>query len=258
MDIRKISLYLAGKLPPYYNQANPARFKRKVKEKFTNYIDDSQLDFIQKQSNQSEDLFFMILDDISKDYKDGEGYNSFINLLNDLEIPKEILGINEYGNYTWETFLNKVKSIYGNDFSTTDIGGYFEELCKELLIKDGFINVKVAGSGSDGGIDITADKEIFIGNNTKKLISFVGQCKYKSSGNVTKEEVNALLTPIINDTNNMFQGILFFTNQKYQPNAKQELENTQSSRINLKSFYLDGNEILDIINSHFDLIKKFS
>jgi hypothetical protein len=258
MDIREVSLYLAGKLPPHYNKTNPGRFKRKTKIAFPDYVDESHLDFIQKQSSQQEDLFFMVLDDIAKDFKEWDGYKQLINLLADLEVPEELLWILPKEQYTWSKFLKKVEEKFWSSYSTNDIGEYFEELCRDLLSHDGFINVKIAWSGGDGWIDITADKEVLIWSGTKKLISFVGQCKYKSTGNVSKEEVQQLLSPIEDDSDNMYQWLLFFTNSKYQPQAKNKLEKIQKGKLNVKAFYLDWDEILDVINRHPDLIKKYS
>jgi len=259
-------MYLAWKLPPYYGNSNLYAFTKALrkfaKEEYTN----EEMTFILNQAKWiDEEVYFMVLDDLWKNTPEEKNElkksrEDIIQLLKSLWVNEEVLGIErkEEINYTWFDFTNKVKSIYWDKYSTIDIWWYFEKLCKELLIKDWFINVKIASSGSDWWIDITADKEILIWNNTKKLISFVWQCKYKSSWKVTKDEVNDLITPVINDTNNMYQWILFFTNQQYQPNAKQELENNQSSRVNLKSFYLDWDEILDIINNSPDIVEKFS
>jgi hypothetical protein len=151
-----------------------------------------------------------------------------------------------------------LKKKYGDTPSNNEKWELFEAFCRDILSKDWFINIKIASCWADGGIDITADKEILIWKNTKKLISFFGQCKYKSSWNVTVKEVDELIKVIADDTNNMYQWILFLTNKKYQPKAKQLLEKTQANRLNIKSFYLDGDELLDIINLHEDLIQKYT
>ncbi|MEI6426215.1 MAG: restriction endonuclease [Candidatus Absconditabacteria bacterium] len=259
MDIRKIALYLSGKIPPNYEKYNRLEFMELLKGIFGYGYD--QLDFYWKQAKEyEEEFYFMVLDLLySKSLKDENEKTKFSKLLEDLKLPSFILGVEEESGtpYTRDLFNEKLQSIYGDDPTNDDKGELFEELCKDILVADGFCNIKIAGRGGDGGIDITADKEILIGENTKKIISFIGQCKYKTSGNVTKQEVNDLISPIVSDSNNMYQGILFFTNRKYQPAAKAELEKTQSSRLNIKSFYLDGDEILDIINTNMQIQSKY-
>ncbi len=262
MDIHKIALYLAGKLPSYYIKANPSRFIRLVNWKFPTYIEWNQLDFIQKQANQSEDLYFMILDDISKDASESDEINQQLMLLfSELDIPNTVLDIEEnhtLWSYSWEKFNAKLHARYWLHPNTDQKGEIFQELCKDILLANNFINVRIAWPGADWWIDITADKEIVVWNNTVKLIRFVGQCKYKSTGKVSLTEVNELITPLTQDTNNMYQGVFFFTNSQYQPRAKNALEELESSRLNVKALYLQGDDILDIINANRNLENQYS
>lgn len=266
LDIRQIALYLSGKLPPYYGDSNLRSFTKQLRifapQEFTN----DEMLFIQQQArNIDEDIYFTVLDDLWQEAKDTlepnkKSKQDIIQLIQNLWVPKELIGLQNIiiEEYTWDTYKQLLTQRYWTNPSNNDKWELFEELCRDILSKDWFINIKVASRWADGGVDITADKEILIWKNTKKFISFFWQCKYKTTGNVSKDEVNALITPIINDTNNMYQWILFLTNQKYNSNAKEILDNTQSSRANIKSFYLNGDELLDIINNYQDLQEKYN
>jgi hypothetical protein len=65
MDIRKVAMYLAGKLPPYYGESNLRTFTKALRkysrEEFTN----EELLFIQQQAlNIDESFYFNVLDDL--------------------------------------------------------------------------------------------------------------------------------------------------------------------------------------------------
>lgn len=107
MDIRKIAMYLAGKLPPYYWSSNLRTFTKKLrefaKEEFTN----EEMLFIQQQAKWiDEEIYFIVLDDLRKDSTEEKeewkkSKQDIINILKELNIPDEILDIDN--NLTlWE------------------------------------------------------------------------------------------------------------------------------------------------------------
>jgi len=265
MDIRKIALFLAGKLPPYYWNSNLYKFSKALKRLAPEEFSNDEILFIQQQAkNIDEEVYFMVLDDlwtntIDKREEGKISKQDIIEMLQKIWVPNEVLGVEESRNIeiSWDLFENKAKQIYWKSYSTTQMGEFFEKLCDNILQKNGFINVKVASIWPDWWIDITADKEVIVWTNTKKYISFFGQCKYKSSWNVSKKEVEDLIWVISGDTDNFYQWLLFFTNKKYVASAKKLLDQLEKNRLNIKAFYLDWDEILDIVKKYPDLIKKY-
>jgi hypothetical protein len=84
-DIKKISMYLAWKLPPYYWNSNLRSFTKALrsfaKEEFTN----DEMIFIQTQAKWiDEKVYFMVLDDLYKNK------NDIIGIFEKLNIPKEL------------------------------------------------------------------------------------------------------------------------------------------------------------------------
>ncbi len=259
MDIRKISLYLSGKLPPYHNKANFWRFRRIFKQDFPEYIDDTQIEFIQKQWAQTEDFFFMILDDIQKDYKEWSWFDDFVNSLIKLEIPYEILWVSEAKEYTWNMYNAFLHKTYWEKPSTNQKWELFERLCFDILqIVGWFTNVKKAWDWWDWGIDITSEYKFPVWTNTSFILWFFWQAKYKTRGNISEAEINRLTTTISNDTNQKYQWVFYFTNTFYAPKAREALENISHWTSNRKSFRLDWDEILQIISKNDELMKKYT
>ncbi len=91
MDIQKVSLYLAGKLPPYYWDSNIYRFNKVILTNAWHLYTKDDLIFNQTLVNNSKSLksldicFFNILDDLFKQDK-----IIFYKVIQDLEIPFEI------------------------------------------------------------------------------------------------------------------------------------------------------------------------
>lgn len=267
MDIRKIALYLAGKLPPYYIKSNPWRFSRLVKIKFPAYVESEQLDFIQKNSIQTEELYFIVLDDIYKDYNAWEWYEVFLELLKELNIPEQVWTNNETiqpinswtWTYNWDKFTKKIKSTYGSRPTTIEKWILFQSLCYDILHTIwGFSNIHVSSPWADWGIDITADKKIELWDNTYVSIWFFGQAKYKTNWNISKNEITTLLSPINKDKTNKYQCVFYFTNRDYAPGATLELSDIDWWNTNRKCFWLNGDQMLDIINSNKALEEKYT
>jgi len=254
MEIKKIALHLSGKHPPNYSKISRLHFFEKLESEYG--IDTTKATFWWEQANKYEEEFYtLVLEYLySKAWEDLvqlQRINDFIDSFwFDEDITKPV--------YDWSKFENLLKNKYGDSPTNNDKWELFEQLCRDILIRDGFTNVNIASRGADWWVDITADKEILIWLNTKKSISFFWQCKYKTSSNVSKEEVEQLTWPIIKDTNNNYQWLIFMTNTDYMPNAKAELDSLDNSRANMKSLYLNWSDLLDIINNHLDLMKAYS
>lgn len=266
MDIRKIAMYLAGKLPPYYGASNLRTFTKKLKlfasEEFTN----DEMLFIQQQAkNVDEEVYFMVLDDLRKDATDVQelwkkSKNDIIDLLKDIGVPQEILGIfEENEQYTWEMYEDLLQEKYGKSPTTIQKWDLFEKLCFDILrIEWWFTNVKKASSGADWWIDITAEYILPLGSNTDIKLWFFGQAKYKTSGDVQTKEVNILTTTISNDIAKKYQWVFYFTNKEYAPNAREALDNISYGTSNRKCFWLDGDDILRIVTNNKELFKKYT
>lgn len=104
MDIRKIAMFLAWRLPPYYNnrESNLYAFKKFLNNNIsrTEYTTDEMNFILQQAKNKDEDVYFMVLDDlwnnvIEKSEELKINKSEFIKLLIEFWIPKEVLGIEE-------------------------------------------------------------------------------------------------------------------------------------------------------------------
>lgn len=117
IKIKEISLYLSGKLPPYYWTSNIWRFRRKVLDLFPTIYDEKEFDFINtmynNQKNSTSDAFyFWIIDDLYKELKDKKELKSnFIQLLLDLEIPKELYELKTLDMDIKEKLKNQIKNL---------------------------------------------------------------------------------------------------------------------------------------------------
>lgn len=113
MDIRKISMFLAWKLPPYYGSSNLYAFTKALrnfaKEEFTN----DEMTFIQNQAKWvDEEVYFMVLDDLWKTTPEEQiewkkSRKDIVELLKSLWVNDEVLGIEEK-----EEIQTKSKTIW--------------------------------------------------------------------------------------------------------------------------------------------------
>lgn len=117
IDIQKIALFLSWKLPPYYGGNKKVKFIKQLwkidKETYSN----ENIDFFQKQSRDLEEFYFMVLDDYISENKKIKWWDKNISkLLNDLDLPPEMLWENEKTvgidiKKEWEKFKNELKWI---------------------------------------------------------------------------------------------------------------------------------------------------
>jgi hypothetical protein len=267
MDIRKISMYLAWKLPPYYGSSNVYAFtkalRRFAKEEYTN----EEISFIQTQAKWvDEEVYFLVLDDLwnslwEEKIEWKKSRKDVIELLQWLWVKNEVLGFEEEKNleYTWKKFDELLEKRFWSKLTTNNKWDLFEELCFDILsIEWWFTNVKKASAWADWWIDVTADYRLPIWGNTDISLWFFWQAKYKSSWNVQAAEVNILTLTINNDTAQKYQWVFYFTNREYAPKAREALENISKATSNRKCFWLDWNDILKIVSWNKDLYKKYT
>ncbi len=265
MDIRKIAMFLAWKLPPYYWSSNLYVFTKALrkfaKEEFTN----DEMTFIQQQAKWvDEEVYFMVLDDLWKntvkvkvEWKKSQ--NDVTELLKSLGVNNEVLGIDtSINNFTWEDFGKILKYKFWETPTTNNKWDLFEELCFDILRVVGwFTNVKKASAWADWWIDITAEYRLPIWWNTDIKLWFFWQSKYKTNWKVQVDEVNILTTTISNDIAQKYQWVFYFTNSEYSPKAREALDNISHSTSNRKCFWLDWNEILKIVSENEGIFKKY-
>ena len=259
MDIRKIALYLSGKIGPDYKKYSRLEFYDHLKNIYGFWFD--QLDFYWKQSKEyEEELYFLVLEYLySKNLKDESEKSKFELLLKEIKFDDNpIIQKQDESwkwDYSWKDFSQKIIEDYGD--WNYDKGELFEELCEDILKNSGFINTNISSRWTDGGVDISWDKEIFIWTGVKKLLRFVWQCKYKGNWSVSLKEAEELTSLLTRENSDTYQWALFFTNTKYQSRALSMLNWTKKSKINIETFILDWNEILDIINSNQEIFDKY-
>lgn len=113
IDIYKISLYLAWKLPPHYLKPNLLRFIRLVNELFPEYYKQKDLEIYHKQSDVLDKFFFMILDDIYSEIWLNDKFKKllkWLNITDELYISSLDTYNNEVVNIIKELQLKWVKS----------------------------------------------------------------------------------------------------------------------------------------------------
>ncbi len=163
---------------------------------------------------------------------DGE----YMSLIRRIEILREIKP--EPGNY----------SI---DFSHLDANS-FENLCYDILVRKGFINVHPVGktNAADGGKDILATEEYktLIGTEQRK---WVWQCKHskKSLNRKDVSEINDIL-----EENDASAYGLFCTNS-LTPDLINRLELKKSSKTIIAYYGLT--ELKTLLSQHPDIISKY-
>jgi hypothetical protein len=131
----------------------------------------------------------------------------------------------------------------------------FEELAKELLCVDGFKNVIVHAKGTDGGVDLAADKSIPIAHGREHHISWLVQCKHVSTSRALPGTVvEQILANFVTQTK--YEGLLIITNTKLTASALdkiRELVRTGHRPI----CHWDVTDIEQILREHPFLMEKF-
>lgn len=138
MDIRKIALYLSGKIPPEYNKINRLEFMESLKEIFWYWYD--ALDFYWKQAKEyEEEFYFMVLDLLhTKSLKNKDEKIKFDKLLNDLsltEIEQERLHLEQYKDeeeFTTKFLLKFFKKLWYIDVRYNH---WADEKGKDIVMK---------------------------------------------------------------------------------------------------------------------------
>lgn len=110
----------------------------------------------------------------------------------------------------------------------------FEHLCKNLLVKSGFVDVEVTKQSSDGGIDGFGSMRF------NGLVNFnvVFQCKrYRMGRSISNKDVRDLRGAMTGRANNG----LFITTSDFTAEARNEAKRVESQRIDL----IDGYALAD-------------
>ena len=94
MDIRKIALYLAGKLPPDYKKQSAFHLIKLLQVIDEKYYTDAKIKFIKEESWSDEEFYFSILDSLWRSGKNQsdiqeQSYEWFIRIMTEYDVPKE-------------------------------------------------------------------------------------------------------------------------------------------------------------------------
>ncbi len=109
MDIRKIALFLAWKLPPYYGSSNLYAFTKALRNLAREEYTNEEMTFIQQQAKWvDEEVYFMVLDDLWNNAVETKitwkiSKEDIIDLLIDLWVSYEILWIKKEDTSTQKT-----------------------------------------------------------------------------------------------------------------------------------------------------------
>lgn len=86
MDLRKISLYLAWKLPPHYGESRKLFFIRQLRILAPQQYTNDEIDFIDRQSKGDDEKFYgMILQDLTN-----TSQRSFGEFITQLSLPEDV------------------------------------------------------------------------------------------------------------------------------------------------------------------------
>lgn len=159
MDVKKISLFLSGKLPPYYGDSNLVRFQRVVSRDFNELYNLNDLDLFLKQSNWIEEKFFQnILDDLYIEFSNDESrFNDFLKkVINNQDFINELFSNSEKQNLSeiWNKLKEELKTITEWKTDAKKFEDYCEKLIK-FLLEDSFNEFKYLTQPRDDlGLDI--------------------------------------------------------------------------------------------------------
>jgi hypothetical protein len=172
MDIRKIALYLSGKLPPYYGNSQKIFFIRQLKDLAKEYYTNEEITFIDQQTRQDDEKFII---EILEDQKRTSEEN-FTKLIKKLGIPLDVLDIaiedsqNNELNTIWESLIKELQAIPAWKEWSKEFENFWERLIS-FLLKDSFDSfIYKPQSSTESGTDI---RDGIILNNPKKNDSII-------------------------------------------------------------------------------------
>ena len=133
--------------------------------------------------------------------------------------------------------------------------GAFEEFCKDVLHLDGFGSLVLHGKGQDGGIDLTATKNVAVAHGQQQPISWLIQCKHTTSGkSLSLSTMDAILANFQNQYD--FQGLAIITSGKFSPRAAARFHEFTRKR-NPLAFCWDSSDLRRFLSRHPFLIDKY-
>lgn len=131
----------------------------------------------------------------------------------------------------------------------------FEELCKELLLLDGFTNITLHAKGPDSGADLTAERSYPIAHGKEHRIIWLVQCKHVSTDrSLSSDKIKEILFDF--ETRSDCQGLIVVTNSKLSGPAIDRMKNLMHERHRLV-FHWDITDIEHFLAKHPFLIDKF-
>lgn len=127
----------------------------------------------------------------------------------------------------------------------------FQDLCEDLIKKNGFINVEQMGSGGDGGRDIEADFQYQIGNDVK-IDKCWFQCKrYKSGINY-----NHFNTELSKANTQGIKRYFIVSNMDMTNPCRQDIKNWNDKE-RCEAINWTGNKFLDVLWGEPDIAKVY-
>ena len=110
VDIKKISLYLAGKLPPYYWGSNPYKFSKAIR-KFSKHFSNKELETVRNLAQDNDyKYYFMILDVLwDNTSNDPNSKEDFLIMLHNIWVPFDVLGL--YVSENLKKFKKTLKKL---------------------------------------------------------------------------------------------------------------------------------------------------
>lgn len=212
MDTKKISLFLAWKLPPYYGDSNLTRFQRVVSTDFNELYKLNDLDLFLKQSNGIEEIFFQnILEDIHQENSENTRFQDLLKkIIKNEEFIDELFSRDN--SILFKKLWEKLKLGLVSIREWKDDSKKFEEYCDQLikfLLEDSFNDFRYKSQPrAETGLDI---------NDGLVLNSFKNKWLIKNFWwDIVKDEywTSSIVIEMKNYTDEANQSILY-TTEKY-------------------------------------------
>lgn len=135
--------------------------------------------------------------------------------------------------------------------------GAFEELCAELLAREGFVNVGVMSGpgGKDLGRDIHAEELVTLRTGETRTERILVQCKNRASKRAISTQEAAWYAERAKTLG--YTRLLIITSSDLSSSAKLYLENCNKSSQGIHISYWNQNKLVDLLTKHENIFAKY-
>lgn len=133
----------------------------------------------------------------------------------------------------------------------------FQDLCADLLVVEGFYNVRPGGSGTDRGIDINAEEDIGGSSDYREKVRWLVQCKhYAGSGKSVGEKEIAEIQDYLEQHN--ADGLFILTDTHLTATAVQKIETfDRTKRHSYRARFWDHRDLTQRLLRHPTIAEEY-